>query len=53
MRSRMCTISRKNATLINIAQCHMQSLVSIGFSFNVSKFQNTSHSQSISPLEVV
>ncbi|RWV91684.1 hypothetical protein GW17_00046007 [Ensete ventricosum] len=53
MRSRLCTVSRKNVTLINFAQSRMYSLVSIDFSCNVSEFQDTAHFQSISPREVI
>ncbi|RRT68289.1 hypothetical protein B296_00034306 [Ensete ventricosum] len=49
----MCTVSRKNATVINIAQSHAQSLVLISFSCYVSEFPNTTHSQRISPWEVI
>ncbi|RWW47578.1 hypothetical protein BHE74_00046415 [Ensete ventricosum] len=42
-------VSRKNAMVINFAQ----SLMSIGFSYTISEFQNTGHSQRISPWEVV
>ncbi|RWV76942.1 hypothetical protein BHE74_00039022 [Ensete ventricosum] len=53
MRTHMYTASRKNMTLINFAQSHTQSLVSIDFSCNVLEFQNTGHSQSFSLWEVV
>ncbi|RWV80964.1 hypothetical protein GW17_00057678 [Ensete ventricosum] len=49
MRTRTYMVSQKNVMLINFAQ----SLVSIGFSCNVSEFQNTGHSQRFSPWEVV
>ncbi|RWV91685.1 hypothetical protein BHE74_00035723 [Ensete ventricosum] len=49
----MCTVSRKNATVINFAQSHAQSLVLISFSCYVSEFPNTTHSQRISPWEVI
>ncbi|RWW42389.1 hypothetical protein BHE74_00052070 [Ensete ventricosum] len=49
MGSHTCKVSRKNVTIINSAQ----SQVSIGFSCTISEFQNTSHSQYISPWEVV
>ncbi|RRT43217.1 hypothetical protein B296_00042100 [Ensete ventricosum] len=49
MGSHTNTVSRKDATIINYAQ----SLVSIGFSCNVSEFKNTGHSQSSIPWEVV
>ncbi|RWW47534.1 hypothetical protein BHE74_00046461 [Ensete ventricosum] len=39
--------------VINIVQSCVQSQVLIDFSCTVSKFQNTSHSQRISPWEVV
>ncbi|RRT33052.1 hypothetical protein B296_00058956 [Ensete ventricosum] len=42
-----------NATIINIVQCHARSLVSINFSCTISEIQNTGHSQSTSPWEVV
>ncbi|RWV79975.1 hypothetical protein GW17_00058820 [Ensete ventricosum] len=42
-------VSRKNVTVINFAQ----SRVFDRFSHTVSKFQNTGHSQRISPWEVV
>ncbi|RWW61654.1 hypothetical protein BHE74_00031277 [Ensete ventricosum] len=45
MGSRTCIVLRKNAMIINFAQ----SRVSIGFSSIVSKIQNSSHSQCISP----
>ncbi|RRT71519.1 hypothetical protein B296_00017897 [Ensete ventricosum] len=49
----MSLVSRKNMTVINFAQSHAQSRVSIGFSCSVSEIQNTGHSQNISPWEVV
>ncbi|RRT31228.1 hypothetical protein B296_00056045 [Ensete ventricosum] len=49
MGSRTSTVSRKNATVINIAQ----SRVSIGFSCTVSEIHNSGHSRHISPWEVV
>ncbi|RWW35885.1 hypothetical protein BHE74_00059133 [Ensete ventricosum] len=49
MGSRTCTVSRKNATVINFAQ----SLVLVSFSCTISEFQNTHHSQCINPWEVV
>ncbi|RWW37976.1 hypothetical protein BHE74_00056831 [Ensete ventricosum] len=49
MRRRMSKVSQKNTMVINFAQ----SLVSIGFSCTVSEFQNTGHSQHISPWEVI
>ncbi|RZS02664.1 hypothetical protein BHM03_00032737 [Ensete ventricosum] len=49
MGSRTSTVSSKNVTVINFAQ----SQISIGFSRTVSEFQNTRHSQCISPWEVV
>ncbi|RWV76906.1 hypothetical protein GW17_00062350 [Ensete ventricosum] len=49
MRCRTSMVSQKNAMVINFAQ----SRVSISFSCTVSDFQNTSHAQCISPLEVV
>ncbi|RWV94580.1 hypothetical protein BHE74_00018646 [Ensete ventricosum] len=42
-------VSRKNVMVINFTQ----SRVSIGFSCTILEFQNTSHSQRISPCEVV
>ncbi|RZS10456.1 hypothetical protein BHM03_00041688 [Ensete ventricosum] len=53
MGSRMSTISRKNVTVLNIAQSRAQSRVSIDFSRTILEFQNTGHSQRISPWEVV
>ncbi|RRT66753.1 hypothetical protein B296_00008360 [Ensete ventricosum] len=53
MGSRMSTISRKNAMVINFAQSHAQRRVSIGFSCTVSEIQNIGHSQRISPWEVI
>ncbi|RRT61677.1 hypothetical protein BHE74_00029128 [Ensete ventricosum] len=47
MGSRLSTVSRKNVTVINFAQ----SQVSIDFSRTISEFQNTGHSQCISPWE--
>ncbi|RWW08474.1 hypothetical protein BHE74_00007536, partial [Ensete ventricosum] len=47
--SRTSMVLRKNTTVINFAQ----SQVSIGFSCTVSEIQNTSHSQCISPREIV
>ncbi|RRT76449.1 hypothetical protein B296_00016607 [Ensete ventricosum] len=49
MGSHTSTVSRKYATIINSAQSRAQSLVSISFSCTVSEFQNTGHSQRISP----
>ncbi|RWW84014.1 hypothetical protein BHE74_00007426 [Ensete ventricosum] len=49
MGSRTRMVSQKNSMVINIARCHTQS----GFSFTVSKIQNTSHSRRFSPWEVV
>ncbi|RWW00701.1 hypothetical protein GW17_00036320 [Ensete ventricosum] len=49
MGSHTSKVSQKNATVINFAQ----SLVLINFLCNVSEFQNTGHSQNISPWEVV
>ncbi|RRT45880.1 hypothetical protein B296_00009926 [Ensete ventricosum] len=49
MGSHTSTVSRKNTTVINFAQ----SRVSIDFSCTISEFQNTGHSQRISPREVV
>ncbi|RWW47064.1 hypothetical protein BHE74_00046979 [Ensete ventricosum] len=43
----------KNATVINIAQSHMRSQVSIGFSCTILEIQSTGHSQCSSPWEVV
>ncbi|RWV86071.1 hypothetical protein GW17_00052079 [Ensete ventricosum] len=40
-------------TIINFAQSHVRSQVSIGISCTISKIQNTGHSQLISPWEVV
>ncbi|RRT32228.1 hypothetical protein B296_00055457 [Ensete ventricosum] len=49
MVSRMSMVSRKNATVIIFAQ----SQVSISFSCNVSKIQNTGDSRLFNPREVV
>ncbi|RWW47535.1 hypothetical protein BHE74_00046459 [Ensete ventricosum] len=49
MASRTSTISRKNVAVINFAQ----SRVSIGFSCTILEFQNTGHSQHISPWEAI
>ncbi|RWW00695.1 hypothetical protein GW17_00036321 [Ensete ventricosum] len=49
MGSRTSTVSRKNATVINFAQSLAQSLILISFSSTISEFQNTAHSQRISP----
>ncbi|RZR78448.1 hypothetical protein BHM03_00003798 [Ensete ventricosum] len=49
MGSRTSMVSQKNAMIINFTQ----SPVLIDFSCTVSEFQNTGHSQSISPWEVV
>ncbi|RWW56277.1 hypothetical protein BHE74_00037023 [Ensete ventricosum] len=49
MGSRMSTISQKIVTVINFSQ----SRVLIDSSCTISKIQNTSRSQSISPWEVV
>ncbi|RWW56491.1 hypothetical protein BHE74_00036786 [Ensete ventricosum] len=49
MESRMCTVSRKNAMVINFAR----SRVSIGFSCTLYEIQNTGHLKRISPWEVV
>ncbi|RWW37209.1 hypothetical protein BHE74_00057712 [Ensete ventricosum] len=53
MGSRTCMVSRKNTTVINFAQNHAQSRVSLNFSCTVSEFQNAGHSQRISPWVVV
>ncbi|RZS27420.1 hypothetical protein BHM03_00060872 [Ensete ventricosum] len=53
MGSRTSMVSWKNVTIINIAQSHVQSHISIGFSCTVSEIKNTGHSKSISPWEVV
>ncbi|RRT35446.1 hypothetical protein B296_00051838 [Ensete ventricosum] len=53
MGNRMSMVSRKNAMVINIAQCHAQSLVLISFSCDISEFQNTGHSERIIPWEVI
>ncbi|RZS05960.1 hypothetical protein BHM03_00036550 [Ensete ventricosum] len=42
-------VLQKNAVVVNYAQ----NRVSTGFSCSVSEFQNTNHSQRISPWEVV
>ncbi|RRT31207.1 hypothetical protein B296_00059060 [Ensete ventricosum] len=49
MGSHMSMVSQKNAMVINFTQ----SRVSIYFSCTVSEFQDTSHSQRISPWEVI
>ncbi|RRT39226.1 hypothetical protein B296_00041105 [Ensete ventricosum] len=49
MGSRTSTVSQKNTTVINL----VQSRVSIDSSCTVSEIQNTSHSQRISPWEVI
>ncbi|RRT59578.1 hypothetical protein B296_00044380 [Ensete ventricosum] len=43
--SRTSLVSQNNTTVINFAQHHAQSRVSIGFSCTVSEIQNTGHSQ--------
>ncbi|RRT57162.1 hypothetical protein B296_00005282 [Ensete ventricosum] len=48
MGCRMSMVSQKNSTIINIARCHVQSRVSIGFFCTVSEIQNTGHSRQIS-----
>ncbi|RRT31372.1 hypothetical protein B296_00054179 [Ensete ventricosum] len=48
MGSRTSTLSRKNATVINITRICAESRVSIGFSFTISEIQNTGQSQRIS-----
>ncbi|RZS08000.1 hypothetical protein BHM03_00038922 [Ensete ventricosum] len=53
MGKRTSTVSRKNATVINFTQSRARSRVSIGFSSTILEIQNTSHSQCISPWEVV
>ncbi|RRT61566.1 hypothetical protein B296_00007076 [Ensete ventricosum] len=52
MGSHTSTVSRKKAMVIFV-QSRAQSRVSISFSCTISKIQNTSHSQHISPWEVV
>ncbi|RWW43856.1 hypothetical protein BHE74_00050436 [Ensete ventricosum] len=47
MGCRTSTVSQKNSSVINIARCHTQSRVSIGFSCTESKIQNTGHSRRI------
>ncbi|RWV76867.1 hypothetical protein GW17_00062399 [Ensete ventricosum] len=49
MVSHTSTVSRKNATVINITRSHAQSRVSIGFACTISEIQNTGHSRCISP----
>ncbi|RRT68093.1 hypothetical protein B296_00024583 [Ensete ventricosum] len=49
MGNHMSTVSQKKKMVINFAQTR----VSIGFSRTMSEFQNTGHSQHISPWEVV
>ncbi|RWV80034.1 hypothetical protein BHE74_00058754 [Ensete ventricosum] len=46
-------VSLKNVSIINFTQCRVQSRGSIYFSCTISEFQNTGHSQRISPWEVV
>ncbi|RRT45878.1 hypothetical protein B296_00009925 [Ensete ventricosum] len=53
MGSRTSMVSQKNVMVINVAQSHAQSRVSIDFSCTVLEFQNTGHSHCISPWEVV
>ncbi|RWW53346.1 hypothetical protein BHE74_00040186, partial [Ensete ventricosum] len=43
----------KNATVMNFAQSHARSRLSIDFSCTVSEIKNTGHSQSICKWEVV
>ncbi|RWV76836.1 hypothetical protein BHE74_00056934, partial [Ensete ventricosum] len=52
-KSDISKVLRKNMTVINFAQCHAESRVSIDFSCTVTKFQNIGHSQHINPWEVV
>ncbi|RZS15931.1 hypothetical protein BHM03_00047846 [Ensete ventricosum] len=49
MGSRTSLVSLKNATVINFAQSHERSQVSIDFSCTFSEIQNTGNSQSTSP----
>ncbi|RWW45737.1 hypothetical protein BHE74_00048389 [Ensete ventricosum] len=44
-----CTISLKNATVINFARSHAQIRFSIDFSCTVLEIQNIGHSRCISP----
>ncbi|RWV83527.1 hypothetical protein GW17_00054854 [Ensete ventricosum] len=53
MGSRMSTVLRKNVMVLNFTQSRAPSRVSIDFSCTVLEFQNTGHSQRISPWEVV
>ncbi|RWW39040.1 hypothetical protein BHE74_00055666 [Ensete ventricosum] len=53
MGSYMSMVSRKNVMVINFAQSHVQSRVSIGFSCTISEFQNNNHFQCISPWKIV
>ncbi|RWW14795.1 hypothetical protein GW17_00021411 [Ensete ventricosum] len=53
MGSRTSMVLQKNMTVVNFAQSHVQSRVSISFSCTVSEIQNTDHSQRIIPWEVV
>ncbi|RWW43083.1 hypothetical protein BHE74_00051294 [Ensete ventricosum] len=53
MGSHMSTVSQKNSMVINFAQSHTRSRVSIDFLFTVSKIKNTGHSQHFSLWEVV
>ncbi|RRT39412.1 hypothetical protein B296_00047774 [Ensete ventricosum] len=53
MGCRTSMVSLKNVMVINITQSHVQCRVSIGFSRTILEFQNTHHSQCISPWEVI
>ncbi|RWW82063.1 hypothetical protein BHE74_00009485 [Ensete ventricosum] len=46
-------VSRKNITVKNFAQSHVQSRVSIGFSCTISKIQNAGHFQRIMLSDVI
>ncbi|RZS12645.1 hypothetical protein BHM03_00044124 [Ensete ventricosum] len=49
----MRMVTRKNAIVLKFTQSRSQRRVSIDFSYTISKIQNTGHSQSISPWEVI
>ncbi|RZR93618.1 hypothetical protein BHM03_00022159 [Ensete ventricosum] len=53
MGSHTSTVSQKNAMVINFAQSHAQSRVSISFSRTISEIQNTGQYQRTRPWEVV
>ncbi|RRT31763.1 hypothetical protein B296_00038303 [Ensete ventricosum] len=49
MGSHTSTVLQKNTIVINFAQSHTQSRVSIGVLCTILKIQNTGHSQHIIP----